>query len=213
MNGGVDIDPELVASWLRARSVSRGLPQPITDRGGLRIDTDLPDEKRRYVFARPCEGLRELGLEISEPLILLKLCGTEQELRVMLPAKWEIITTSRMMVCNRAAIYAPAMPDDLTLEVYRNGDVSIAQIVDATGVVAAQGRAAEYAGVFCYDQIATSILYRRRGLGSLVMASLLSTRRSNSSQQILTATTDGYELYRSLGWRVYSPWMTAHLPN
>ncbi|HLY07000.1 MAG TPA: hypothetical protein VKR31_14740, partial [Rhizomicrobium sp.] len=41
------VDPFLLESWLRARSLSRGLPQPVADSGGLRVDSGLPNETRR----------------------------------------------------------------------------------------------------------------------------------------------------------------------
>jgi hypothetical protein len=75
------VEPALIEAWLRARSISRGLPQPVPDSGGLRVDSGLPNETRRYLFARPVEGLREIAERIHEPRIPLKLCDTPETLR------------------------------------------------------------------------------------------------------------------------------------
>jgi hypothetical protein len=66
------VDPQLVKGWLTARSVARGLPAPEPDHGGLRVDTALPNETRRYVFACPGDGLRQLAMAVVLPRIFLK---------------------------------------------------------------------------------------------------------------------------------------------
>jgi hypothetical protein len=33
------VDPALLEAWLSARSIARGLPLPIPDQGGFRVDT------------------------------------------------------------------------------------------------------------------------------------------------------------------------------
>jgi hypothetical protein len=37
-------DLEFLWGWSGARSISRGLPMPVLDRGGIRVDTESPDK-------------------------------------------------------------------------------------------------------------------------------------------------------------------------
>src|ERR1700761_3008320 len=84
------VEPELIAGWLAARSIARGLPAPLPDHGGMRVDTGLPNEVRRYVFAGPAQGIRELAVSIDAPYIPIKMCGTGDQLLALVPRRWEL---------------------------------------------------------------------------------------------------------------------------
>ena len=200
--------PELIVAWLHARSVVRGLPAPIRDHGGWRVDTNLPDERRRYVFTNVCDGLCTLGAEITEPLQLLKLAASPNVLMALLPARWTLRPLSYVMATN--GIMAPAVaPAGYHLELGGSDGFWSARATTDAGDLAASGHAAERGGVFIYDRIVTHAAHQRRGLGRAVMAALASRRCSVQSQQILTATPQGRDLYLQLGWRVVSDWSTA----
>ncbi|MBO9662920.1 GNAT family N-acetyltransferase [Dokdonella sp.] len=206
-------DPLLVYSWVGARSIGRGLPLPVPDRGGLRVDTDRPEERRRYVFARRTEGLCELAESIREPRVALKLAGTREELASLLPARWRIAEPGFMMIRERPHATAAACPDGYRLERSTAGATTEVRILTAHGELAAGGYAIEYAGVFAYDRIVTEAAHRRRGLGRAVMAALDSARRSEASRPVLVATPEGRALYADLGWTLHSPWTTALIPD
>ncbi len=195
------MDPALIEPWLRARSVARGLPQPVRDRGGLRLDTNLPAELRRYVFARPGPGLIELGRSITEPLIFLKLCGAPEQLASLLPAHWRLSPVGYVMTCD-APPPAARLLAGYRMESHADGPTMEVRILDDRGALAASGFAAEWDGVFVYDRIVTEDGHRRRGLGRAVMAALGATRRSPQSRQLLVATEEGRALYMSMGWAV-----------
>jgi len=84
------IDPHIIRAWLTARSLARGLPAPIADRGALRVDTQSDGEIQRWVFAEVNAQLRELGCSLDAPGYLLKLCGSAGELRAALPLAWQL---------------------------------------------------------------------------------------------------------------------------
>lgn len=84
------VDSYLVLSWLTARSIARGLPLPIPDHGGFRVDTGSDIEICRWVFPNACDGLSALGREIAAPGYFLKLCGTGQDLAAALPPTWQL---------------------------------------------------------------------------------------------------------------------------
>ena len=51
------MDTHLLSAWLSACSIARGLPLPVLEHGGWRVDTSLPNELRRHVFARPDQAI------------------------------------------------------------------------------------------------------------------------------------------------------------
>ncbi|QNA85988.1 GNAT family N-acetyltransferase [Sphingomonas sp. So64.6b] len=195
------IDPALIEPWLRARSVARGLPQPVRDRGGLRLDTNLPVELRRYVFARPGPGLIELGRSITAPLVFLKLCGPPEQLAALLPAHWRLSPVGYVMTCGTPPATVGLSPG-YRMEIHANGPVTEVCILDDRDALAASGFAAEWDGLFIYDRIVTDAGHRRKGLGRAVMAALGAARRSPQSRQLLVATEEGRALYAMMGWDV-----------
>lgn len=207
------IDPTLVHRWLAARSVSRGLPAPVADSGGWRVDTAGVDEVSRYVFAHPDDGLRRLADTINQPRVFLKLCADADTLRRLLPSRWVIRDSNCMMVSDAAPIRSPLLPPGYVLAMSTESGVTCATITSAEGALAARGYAAQHDGVFAYDRIVTEELHRRRGLGTALMSALGAARSDARAQQVLTATAMGAALYATLGWRVYCPYTTAGLPG
>ena len=202
-------------AWLTARSIGRGLPLPVADRGGFRVDTMSEKEQRRWVFAEPLEGLAALGREVTAPLHFLKLCGPPEALMAQLPDWWELQSIGFFMQAGDEGL-APAgrarpVPAGYRLEVIQDGAVTQARVVTETGELAASGFAAETADQFVYDRIVTEDAHQRRGLGSVVMGALGQARRNPSTPQVLVATDDGRALYERLGWSVMGLLSTAEL--
>lgn len=79
------VDPDLLRRWLTARSVARGLPLPIACHGGWRVDSGLPAERCRHVFAGPVPGIHALALTVDDPLTFIKMCGTGEQLLALMP--------------------------------------------------------------------------------------------------------------------------------
>jgi len=207
-------DPQLLAGWLAARSLARGLPQPVSDHGGLRVDTGLPDELRRYVFAGPVPGIEELGRSIDAPHVFIKMCGPARQLLALLPPRWRARPPGYLMAGDGLRATAPIVPAGYRLELTRfdvgaGQATAAARIFAADGTLAARGLAAERGGVFVCDRIATDPAHRRRGLGAAIMAALCRTRQSAGSRPVLVASEAGRALYSTLGWTVLSPYATA----
>lgn len=206
-------DAELVRAWLAARSLARGLPAPVADHGGWRVDSGQPDERRRFVFLEPIEGLRTLGAAIDEPCVALKLCCPGDALMALLPARWRLAPPAWMMARDAPAQpAAPMLPPGYGLAVERDGALWTARISDAGGALAAQGHAIEAEGLFVYDRIRTQDDHQRRGLGRALMQALGRCRRATTSRELLTATIAGRALYLTLGWRERTCYSTATIP-
>lgn len=62
-----DVDPEVLKAWLSARSIVRGLPLPIPDRGDFRIDTKSDAEIAIWVFPKSNYALERRARSISSP--------------------------------------------------------------------------------------------------------------------------------------------------
>jgi GNAT superfamily N-acetyltransferase len=206
-------DPALVRDWLTARSIARGLPLPVADHGGLRVDTGSAEERRRYVFVAPCAGLRHLAATIDEPCIVLKLCGSADELAASVGPHWQVEAAGGMMIGPLASPPQPPLPPGYRLNLTRHGETATATILDPAGTVAAHGHAATHGGVYVYDRIATEPAHRLRGLAAATMAALASMRDPAVRTEMLVGTAAGRQLYLSLGWQDLSPYSTATLPS
>ena len=207
------IDPQLVFAWQTAHSIARGAPLPVHDRGGYRVDTGSDKEAKRWVFAQLSDGLREIAQEITAPRHYLKLCGTDDALRSVLPARWALQPANYFMVATAVSTATRPLPEGYRLEIERDGAVTRASIIAPAGDLAANGSAAEAADVFIYDRIETAQAHRRKGLGLAVMNALASARKSPASTQLLVATEDGRGLYANLGWAVLAPFAAATIPE
>lgn len=206
------VDSGLVRSWLAARSLARGLPEPVADHGGFRVDTGSEKELRRWVFGSPVAGIAQIAAGVSGPRQPIKLCGSPIELQAAVPSGWAVTGGSAFMAFDGEA-GAAQLPAGYSASSSGNGGVTKVEIRDSAGALAASGYAAEAADAFVFDRIETEPLHRRRGLGRSVMALLSAARKSPSAIGLLVATEEGQRLYSALGWRTVSPYSTAFIPE
>ncbi len=204
------IDPVILNAWLSARSVARGLPPPVSEYGGFRVDTKSAAEVARWVFPQVGSGLEALARSISEPRHFLKLCGADDQLRAALPTGWKLHAPSYFM---QATTKPPArrLSEGYRIEAKQVGMVIEARIFSETGALAASGYAAEACGVVVYDRIVTEPEHRRRGLGHVLMRTLRDARQHSNVPELLVATEDGRALYLTLGWETISPYSTTSI--
>lgn len=206
------IDHHLMGRWLAARSLARGLPAPVLDHGGWRVDSGQPGELRRYVFAAATPAVRALAESIAAPAILIKMCCPAEQLLALMPPGGKIAGDTCMMTRDHAdgdSAHSPALPPGYRLERLRTGPVMQVRILAADASLAASGYAVEHDGVFIVDRIRTQAGHQRRGLGTALMAALTAARRNPAARQILSATAEGRALYLKLGWRIASPYATV----
>lgn len=206
---GMDgVPPALLHAWLAGRSLARGLPAPVADRGGYRVDTRSDSEYCRWVFAAPHPDLAALARDVDQPGRLIKLCGADDALRQLLPDGWQLHAPAFFMQAGNWPA-SGALPPGYRCETLRVGPVCQVATFGEDGTLAASGYAAETSEAFVFDRIVTAPEHRRRGLGAAVMAALRAMRTRRDAPELLVATEEGRCLYQRLGWRVLSPYTTA----
>ena len=200
-----------IAIWLVARSIARGLPPPVADHGGYRVDTNAPDEIVRWVYPEVGPSLSALAQGIDRPGHMVKACATPEQLSAALPEGWTVDAPGYFMAGPSAPLAPLACPAGYTLDVARTGAVTQVRIVAGGGELAASAYAAETADAFIYDRIVTAPGHRRRGLGRVLMATLRQAKLRASAPELLVATEEGRALYQALGWRTVSIFSTGSL--
>jgi GNAT superfamily N-acetyltransferase len=204
------LDPHLLHAWLAARSLARGLPMPVPDHGGFRVDTGSETETFRWVFPCMADELKELARTIHQPRQFVKVCDTAEALRAALPAHWTIHAPSHVMRANGPMPHRQ-LADGYSIAVEQSGPVTLVRIVTDTGILTASGYGAETDGVFVYDRIVTEVEHRRKGLGHVLIQTLHEARRDLDSFELLVATDDGRALYETLGWGKIASYASASL--
>jgi len=203
------LENDLLAAWLSARSIARGQPLPVPEHGGLRVDTGLPDEQRRYVFAGPSPGIQALAESIHAPHIFIKMCGPGYQLLALVPQRWQLQPGAYLMTQPGYRSPAPSLPNGYRLQVSTEYPATIARVFTEDDTLVASGHAVEYEGVFIFDRIATEPAHQHQGLGAALMAALGGAQRSQAAQRVLVATEAGRALYSTLGWSVLSHYSTV----
>jgi GNAT superfamily N-acetyltransferase len=211
-------------AWATGWSLSRTAPAPVEARVGYRIDVGLPGHRVRYVLPR---FDRELVTGPHEPGTWLKIAADPGN--VELDDRWQVepveyLMTSRLDNPDQptSRLRHPEQPSQMDLppsprplhvrpaseyEVRTVEDGALVRVrVELEGLVAARGQIAVSGAFAVVDQVATEPEYRRRGLGSVVMAALgRAAVRRGATSGVLVATEDGRALYSRLGWKVLSP--------
>lgn len=102
-----------------------------------------------------------------------------------------------------AAPHRLAVPEGYRLRTWSRGGVVRTMVASADGGWAARGQIAPTGRTAVADQIETSPLHRRKGLGSLVMRTLQAAAFEQGAEiGVLAGTPEGRALYESLGWQV-----------
>lgn len=207
------VDPALLWDWLAARSLARGLPMPVREHGGMRVDTGTESALRRHVFAGPAPSIRALAASIRTPRIFIKMCGDSADLLATAPPEWQLRPPGYVMT--HAGPWRPgaALAPSYRLETTRHGPTVHAVIHAQDGALAASGYAVAHGQAFVFDRIHTHPDHRRRGLGRALMAALAQMQTATDTTPVLVATDDARRLYETLGWHTVSPYSTIVMPE
>ena len=208
----VACDLALLERWLTGWSLSRGLPLPYHDAGGLTVEVGFPDQLRRHVFADAGPALQACADTIHTPRIYLKAAVHADVLRRVLPARWVVEAPRSMMLHAGAMAPARPLPAGYRTQLSAGHGGYLIRILDAADVVAASGRITLHDGTAVFDRIATHEHHRRQGLASALMLALDALAvQAGVSERLLSATEAGAALYATLGWQHLAPYASAVL--
>ena len=205
------VDLAWLRAWLEARSIARGFPAPIADRGGWRIETGIATERRRWFFPQFPPVRRALGEAIDDPRMIIRAAVKPEALAAALGPRWTVPEQTFVMHrSDRNAVTQPLAPG-YRLESRRDGAVAHAFVLDADGHLAASGHAGRGSQAIAYDRIATDAAHRRKGLGRVLMLALGDLLGEQDVPEVLVATVAGRALYETIGWQVVAPYAQATL--
>jgi GNAT superfamily N-acetyltransferase len=204
-------DPELLSIWTRGWALTRGVRPPVRDDGGWRIEVGAEDQLRRYVFARADAAVARRAAAVREPNVFLKVCADAAAVRALAPDRWVLRPPGYLMTLDGPMSSGPAPDDGYRFGIAAGGPVVFCSVYDASGAEAARGRAVVVEGHVIYDRILVAPGRQRRGLGGRMMRAL-EAATGGRGKGVLVATADGQALYRTIGWRLHSPYTTAVIP-
>ncbi|MER7245855.1 GNAT family N-acetyltransferase [Kribbella sp. NPDC000426] len=197
---------DIVRRWLEGWRLCRGLEPVIEYDDAYAAVLRLPGRERE-LFARS-----------DDPETVDRLAAG------LAPDTWLTVTTQTGNEIARRLEAAGARPFEeqktlmsinlhqhpkATAEFESDGPLEYVRVL-IDGTVAAHGMMAIVGDDAVMHDIQTEPAYRRRGLGSIVMGAL--SRRAldrGASTGLLMATTDGFHLYRKLGWLPEATMVTA----
>lgn len=192
--------------WVEGWAVSRGVPKPVDVPWGLRIDTAQPTQVVRHVLLdTDAATARRLIGTIAEPTTCIKAFLPQDDMDPWFSPEWEPTDACFLMAVDlRPSTVRP--PDGYTTTVDTADGVTYVRILSADGELAACGQTGLTDTAVVFDKIVTEPAHQRRGLGTVVMATLTNTAIDNGlSTGILGATVQGRALYEALDWKVLAP--------
>lgn len=200
----------MLERWLTGWSSSRGLPLPVRDGGGLRVDVGWPDQVRRYVFADAGSALRQCAAGVRQHFTHIKATVNREQLLDALPAGWALQEPRYLMTRSGPMAAVSTLAHHYSIHSYSEHGTAVLCIVDTGGAMAATGRITLDQGTAVFDRIETAATHRRQGLASVLMLALDKLAvDAGVTERLLVATEAGAHLYRHLGWQTLAPWSTA----
>lgn len=189
--------PSLVVEWAYGWSLSRGGREPVAVEGGWRIDVGLMSRYVVPVFEAGVVARLGLGVPGTE----IKVLGSSAALRGCLGEAWSMYDRNELMVSvfGRRPVVVPVGYSARVADV--GGSVVVAEVRDGAGDVVSSGRLARWGGYGIVDRVRTGDLHRRRGLATVVVASLGNWAVGHGLRTgLLSASAEGAAVYRRLGW-------------
>ncbi|MCG6493294.1 GNAT family N-acetyltransferase [Kitasatospora sp. A2-31] len=208
----------VVRSWVDGWTASRAAAPAVVQPWGYTVDVGLSGHVTRHVFdavgdAVREEDVREVAGAVRAEGTWLKVFADPGVTSPWLGPQWWIDDEPGYLM---TAPLAPApahrltAPDGYRLRTWSRGGVVRALVTAADGALAARGQIAPTGATAVVDQIETAPEHRRRGLGSLVIRTLVAAAYEQGARTgVLAGTPDGRALYTALGWQVLAPLTSA----
>src|SRR3954454_6930991 len=197
---------DLVRRWVDGCGLGRDLERGIEDDDAYVAALHLPGRERK-LFARTDDPatVERLAARLPADSWLTVTTDDGDELAERLTAAGLRPFEEQKTLISIDPLWHP----NGTGELESDGPLEYAR-VRVDGVVAAHGMAAIVGDDAVIHDIQTEPAYRRRGLGTVVMGALAARAVERGARTgLLMATTDGFGLYRRLGWVPEATMVTA----
>ncbi|MGO3153139.1 MAG: GNAT family N-acetyltransferase [Galactobacter sp.] len=213
---------ELISTWMRGWAEARGYETHHDGALHAYRRTGQDVDNWEYVIHDPSgEHLRHLSQALSEhPGQRVTAFTAELDGLVDLAheAGLAVVSTREVLMVTDMAVQdieAPYLDEGLRWEEKRDGDHAWVSLHDEeSDAVVASGHVGVLGDYAIFDRIVTAPEFRRRGFGSLVTRYLASiAAESDAERGLLVASSDGYELYKYLGWTLLGTMAVLEAPN
>ncbi len=205
-----------VREWVEGWVVSRGAGEPVVQPWGYTVHVGQIGHVSRHVLGATHDDVLEADVrKVTESTRgidwHLKVFADPERVLPWLAPGWEPYGSGDyLMVTDLTAGPVPELPDGFRLHTWNRGGVTRILIADAEGSFAARGQIAPVGESAVVDQIETSALHRRKGLGKIVMHTLhAAALAQGSTRAVLACTPEGRLLYEAVGWRIVAPLTNA----
>ncbi|SDL88755.1 Acetyltransferase (GNAT) family protein [Lentzea albidocapillata subsp. violacea] len=202
---------ELVERWHCGWIAADGLTSEYRD-GYLVVHVDRPQRRFEWIATDDAEttAMARIVAATSEPNWLSVPTHAPQRVSAELEAAGMVVARPDETFMRRALAGhpAPEPPAGYAVEVTRSPVIGVRVLAD--GEVAASGLMAVVGEDAVAHRIETAEAHRRRGLGSVVMGTLVREAMKDGARTgLLFSSTDGVHLYRRLGWERISDLVVA----
>lgn len=201
--------PALVEVWLTGFGVSRRVP--VRRYGALtEVEVGSQDRRLELVLVDPDDTLLSNTLTrlVGSTDIWSTIFSPEVRCWALPTGVSEMLTDEVLM---ERALDAPGeqAPTVGRVELTVDGDRAFVAVHDGD-VVAARGQVSVVGPDAVFDRIGTEVAYRRRGLGTVVMAALTAWALTQGAERgLLAGSADGQALYAGLGWQAVGAMLTV----
>lgn len=202
---------EAVEAWIHGWTVSRGAADPALQPWGFTVDVGMPGHVVRHVLPTADEAaIRKITESTTAAGVWLKAPVPPETLESWLAPGWSLAGgPGFLMSAPLRAARAEAPPvtaDGYRLRTWTRAGVTHVLVRTADGAFAARGQIVVTGPTAVVDQVETDPAHQRRGLGRLVMQTLVAVAAgAGATAGVLAATPEGQALYEAADWRVLAP--------
>jgi hypothetical protein len=196
----------IATAWATGWTLTRNKPSPVPQTYGCKIDLGLPEHLERHVVVDDDPDiLHALASNLQTPGTWLKVCALHVKVIPLLHDKWQVQAPEYLMAVNLNET-AAGTHHGYRLSQSTSGAVTDAELRDMDGQLASRGKVALSDGFATFDQIVTESAHQRKGLGRVIMATLVKLSIAEGAKVgVLVATEQGRALYQAIGWSLVSP--------
>lgn len=214
---------ELISTWMRGWAEARGYETHHDGPLHAYRRTGQSENNWEYVIHAPSEEqLRKLsGAMADHPgqRVTAFTADVDDMVGLAHRAGLAVVSTREVLMVTDMAVQdvePPILEEGLYWDEKHDGDhawVSLHR--ESDDAVLASGHVAALGDYAIFDRIVTAPESRRRGFGSLITRYLASIAAgdSDADRGLLVASTDGYELYKYLGWTLLGTMAVLEAPD